>query len=75
MSKPPIGTTRRSTDPRQAAEAAFKKAIELRPNYPEAYNALAVAGMKTEDLVAGAQPIDGERLFEQLDRGTIALSY
>ena len=25
MSKPPIGT-RRSTDPRQAAEAAFKKA-------------------------------------------------
>lgn len=34
MSKPPIGT-RRSTDPRQAAEAAFKKAttkqVELPP--------------------------------------------
>jgi predicted peroxiredoxin len=36
---------------------------------------LGVAGMKNEDLVAGAQPIDGERLLEQLDRGTIALSY
>ncbi|WP_437603241.1 DsrE family protein [Sorangium sp. So ce590] len=36
---------------------------------------LAVAGLKSEDLVAGAQPIDGERLLEQLDRGTIALSY
>jgi uncharacterized protein (DUF4415 family) len=37
MSKPPIGT-RRSTDPRQAAEAAFKKAttkpVELPPKAP-----------------------------------------
>jgi predicted peroxiredoxin len=36
---------------------------------------LAVAGMKSEELVAGAQVIDGEKLLEQLDRGTIALSY
>jgi predicted peroxiredoxin len=36
---------------------------------------LGVAGMKNEDLVAGAQPMDGEQLLEQLDRGTIALSY
>jgi predicted peroxiredoxin len=36
---------------------------------------LGVAGMKNEDLVAGVQPMDGEQLLEQLDRGTIALSY
>src|SRR4029450_27695 len=38
----------------EAAEAAFKKAIELRPNYPEAYNALAAlyTADKKMDLAA-----------------------
>jgi predicted peroxiredoxin len=36
---------------------------------------LGVAGMKSDDLVAGAQTIDGERLLDQLARGTISLSY
>ena len=40
----------------RSAEAAFKKAIELRPNYPEAYNALAVLYTqdKKMDLAAAA---------------------
>src|SRR4029450_2686783 len=40
----------------EAAEAAFKKAIEQRPNYPEAYNALAAlyTADKKMDLAAAA---------------------
>lgn len=40
-----------------AAEAAFKKAIELRPNYPEAYNALAAlytADKKMDEAAAAS---------------------
>src|SRR5437667_386258 len=38
------------------AEAAYKKAIELRPSYPEAYNALAAmyTSQKKMDLAAAA---------------------
>lgn len=36
-----VGVSQQQLKNSAAAEAAFKKAIELRPNYPEAYNALA----------------------------------
>lgn len=36
---------------------------------------LGVAGMKNEDLVTGAQSIDGTRFLELLDRDTVTLSY
>ena len=38
-----VGVSQQQLKNSEGAEAAFKKAIELRPNYPEAYNALAVS--------------------------------
>ena len=51
-----VGVSQQQLKNSAAAEAAFKKAIELRPNYPEAYNALAVLYTqdKKMDLAAEA---------------------
>jgi tetratricopeptide (TPR) repeat protein len=51
-----VGVSQQQMKNSAAAEAAFKKAIELRANYPEAYNALAVLYTqdKKMDLAAEA---------------------
>lgn len=51
-----VGVSQQQLKNSAAAEAAFKKAIELRPDYPEAYNALAAlyTADKKMDLAAAA---------------------
>jgi len=51
-----IGVSQQQMKNSADAEAAFKKAIELRPSYPEAYNALAAlyTADKKMDLAAAA---------------------
>ena len=57
-----VGVSQQQMKNSEAAEAAFKKAIELRPNYPEAYNALAVLYTqdKKMDLAAAASAKSAE---------------
>lgn len=57
-----IGVSQQQLKNSAAAEAAFKKAIELRPNYPEAYNALAAlyTADKKMDLAAAASAKSAE---------------
>jgi tetratricopeptide (TPR) repeat protein len=51
-----IGVSQGQLKNADASEAAFKKAIELRPTYPEAYNALAAlyTSQRKMDLAAAA---------------------
>jgi len=51
-----IGVSQNQLKNADASEAAFKKAIELRPAYPEAYNALAAlyTAQRKMDLAAAA---------------------
>src|SRR2546421_398382 len=51
-----IGVSQGQLKNADASEAAFKKAIELRPAYPEAYNALAAlyTAQRKMDLAAAA---------------------
>jgi tetratricopeptide (TPR) repeat protein len=57
-----VGVSQQQLKNSAAAEAAFKKAIELRPNYPEAYNALAAlyTADKKMDLAAEASAKSAE---------------
>ncbi len=57
-----VGVSQQQLKNSAAAEAAFKKAIELRPNYPEAYNALAAlyTAEKKMDLAAEASAKSAE---------------
>ena len=57
-----VGVSQQQLKNSEAAEAAFKKAIELRPSYPEAYNALAVLYTqdKKMDLAAAASAKSAE---------------
>jgi tetratricopeptide (TPR) repeat protein len=57
-----VGVSQQQLKNSEAAEAAFKKAIELRPNYPEAYNALAAlyTADKKMDLAAAASAKSAE---------------
>jgi len=52
-----VGVSQQMMKNSAGAEAAFKKAIELRPNYPEAYNALAAlytADKKMDEAAAAS---------------------
>ena len=51
-----VGVSQQMMKNSEGAEAAFKKAIEIRPDYPEAYNALAALYTqdKKMDLAAAA---------------------
>jgi tetratricopeptide (TPR) repeat protein len=57
-----VGVSQQMLKNSEAAEVAFKKAIELRPNYPEAYNALAALYTqdKKMDLAAAASAKSAE---------------
>jgi len=57
-----IGVSQQMMKNSAEAEAAFKKAIELRPSYPEAYNALAAlyTADKKMDLAAAASAKSAE---------------
>ncbi len=47
-----VGVSQQQLKNSEAAEAAFKKAIELRPNYPEAYNALRFSIRRTRRWIS-----------------------
>ena len=52
-----VGVSQQMLKDSAAAEAAFKKAIELRPNYPEAYNALAALYTADKKMDLGGRGI------------------
>ncbi len=68
---------RRTTDGMIQATAAFKKAIELDPNYAQAWSGLADAyslSIPTEYDVPGLDPKEALRLAEEAARKAIALA-
>ena len=64
-----VGVSEQQLKNSEAAEAAFKKAIELRPNYPEAYNALAVLYTPDKKMDLGGGSLgEGGRAQHRLGR-------